>query len=94
MRAVEFAEDVRAETLDAGIARGFTAEVVESCLAAIGRDIGREFDSLRLRPPGHQDRKLYQKQVEGLGMVEAVCEDQGDRVLIIRLRVGAFVRRR
>lgn len=76
--------------LDAGAAKGFSAEVVDGCLAAIGRDVGRDFDSLRLRPPGFEDRRIYQKQVEALGLVEAVCEDLGEGVLVIRLRIEVF----
>ncbi len=64
--------------------------MVESCLAAIGRDISRDFDSLWLRPPGFDARRLYQKKVEAFGLVEAVCEDRTDRVLVVRLRVEAF----
>lgn len=77
--------------LDAGVAKGFAAGVVEGCLAAVGRNIGRDFDSLRLSPPGHPKRRLYQKEVEALGLVEAVCEDRGDEVFVIRLRVEAFI---
>lgn len=76
--------------LDAGAAKGLAAGVVDGCLAAIGRDIGRDFELLRLRPPGHPKRRLYQKKVEALGLVEAVCEDRGDEVFVIRLRVEAF----
>ena len=77
--------------LEAGAAKGFAAEVVDGCLAAIARDIGRDFDSLRLRPPGHPHRRTYQKNVEALGLVEAVCDERGDQVIVVRLRVEAFV---
>jgi hypothetical protein len=77
--------------VEAGAAKGFSVEVVVGCLDAIARDIGREFDLLRLRPPDHPDRRTYQKKVEGLGLVEAVCnEASGGGVLVIRLRVEAF----
>jgi hypothetical protein len=65
-------------------------DVVESSLAAIALDIGRDFDSLTLRPPDHPERRTYLKRVEALGLVEAVCEEQGDGVVVIRLRVEAF----
>jgi hypothetical protein len=91
VRSVDYTGQVRAEMREAGLARGFSVEVVDGCLDAIARDVGRDYESLRLRPPDHPDRRIYQKKVEALGLVEAVCEDQGGDVLVIRLRVEAFV---
>lgn len=91
MRSVDYTGQVRAEMREAGAARGFSVAVVDGCLDAIARDIGRDYESLRLRPPDRPDRRIYQKIVEALGLVEAVCEHRGGDVLVIRLRVEAFV---
>jgi hypothetical protein len=90
VRDVSFSDDVRAAVHQAAATHGYGAEVVDGSLAAIARDIGRDFDTLSLRPPDHPERRTYQKTVEALGLVEAVCEDLGNRVLVIRLRVEAF----
>ena len=91
MRSVDYTRQIRAEMWEAGAAKGFSVEVVDSCLDAIARDIGRDFESLRLRPPDRPDRRIYQKKVEAPGLVEAVCEGRGGDVLVIRLRVEAFI---
>ena len=90
MRDVSFKEDVRAAVYEAATIKGYSADVVDGCLTAIARDIGRDFDTMSLRPPDHPGRRTYQKLVEALGLVEAICEDQGDEILVIRLRVQAF----
>ena len=61
--------------LEAGAAKGFSKELVVGCLVAIARDIGRDFESLQLRPPDHPERRTYQKEV--------CC-------VVLRLRVEAF----
>ena len=90
MIAISFTDDVRTEVHEAAAARGYTADIVNGCLASIARDIGRDFDSLIFRPPDRPDRRTYQKMVEALGLVEAVCEERRDGVVVIRLRVEAF----
>ena len=90
MRAISFTEDVRAEIHEAAAAKGYAIDIVDGCLDAIAQDIGRDFDSLTLRPPDHPERRTYLKLVEALGLVEAVCEEQGDDVVVVRLRVEAF----
>jgi hypothetical protein len=90
VRNVSFNEDVRAAVHEAATIKGYSADVVDGCLTAIARDIGRDFNTMSLRPPDHPDRRTYQKLVEALGLVEAICEDQGDAVLVVRLRVEAF----
>lgn len=90
MRAVSFTEDVRAAVHEAAAAKGFGADLVDGCLAAIALDIGRVFDMLILGPPDHPERRTYLRRAEALGLVEAVCEEQRDEVVVVRLRVGAF----
>ena len=90
VRAVTFNEDVRAELYESATALGYAADVIEGVLITIARDIGRVYDELTLRPPGHPERRTYLTVTEGLGLVEAVCEDQDDEVVVINLRVGAF----
>ncbi len=90
MRDITFTQDVRTEVHRAAEAKGYAPEIVEGVLAAIARDIGRDFDTLKFRPAGHKNRRIYQKLAEGLGLVEAVCEEQTTDVIVIRLRVEAF----
>jgi hypothetical protein len=90
VRTVSFTEGVRAEVLEAASAKGFTADFVDGCLAAIARDISKVFDTLILGPPDHPERRTYLRRAEALGLVEAICEEQGDDVIVVRLQVGAF----
>ena len=90
MRVVSFTEDVRAGTHEAAQAKGYAPDVVNGVLAAIALDVGRDFDSLTLRPPDRPERRTYLKRVEALGLVEAVCEERVSEVVVVRLRVEAF----
>lgn len=90
MRAVSVDEDVRAEISEVATAKGYASDVIEGVLTAIAKDIGRTYDRLILRPPDHPERRIYIRQVEALGIVEAICEDRGSEVRIIRLRVEVF----
>ena len=72
------------------MAKGYPSDVIEGVLATIAHDIGRTYDQLVLRPPDHPERRTYMRQVEALGIVEAICEDRGGEVHVIRLRVEVF----
>lgn len=90
MRGVSFDDDVRAGAFEAATAKGYASDVIEGVLATIAYDIGRTYDQLTLRPPDHPERRTYIRQVEALGIVEAICEDRGGEVYVIRLRVEVF----
>ncbi len=91
MRAVTFADGVRASVHEAASAKGFESDVVDGALAAVASDIARVYDELILRPPDHPERRTYQRRVEALGLIEAVCESRGtDRVVVLRIRIEAF----
>ena len=90
MRPVIFEPRVRAEATAAGLACGYAADVIDGVLATIAHEIGRTFDDLLLRQPDYPERRGYMAIGEGVGLVEAICEDQNDKVVVIQLHITAF----
>lgn len=90
MGAAIIDERVWAEVRAAGLARGYPADLVEGVLAMIAHDIGRTYGSLILGPPDHPERRSYGVEAEGVGVVEAICEERGTDVVVISLRIEAF----
>lgn len=90
MREVVYEPRVRAEATAVGLARGYPADVVEGVLATVANEISRVFDDLILRQSDYPGRRNYIAAGEGVGLVEAICEDRADNVVIVRLQIAAF----
>ena len=90
MRTVTYSESALAEISAAAEAHSVTALDLDGYLQAVGRDIGVVFDSLITHVPDYPNRRIYQRAVEGLGDVSAICQLDGPHVIVLRIGIAAF----